>query len=393
MKFLSVKGGSNWASTAASDQGETAPREADQTKAAENKETLTQIVTDVLTCEHLVVLSGLGTSLSQGDEPSLGPTMQQLWDASKSAAEGSFSEVLKKVNYDAEKTGNENIELLLSHCQLSEKLRSDPLIAKFIADAEKSIVERCRFVKDTTSLPVHEAFLRKVARRSTRQPRMQLFTTNYDTCFESAAGSIRFVVVDGFSHSQPQEFDGGYFDYDIVTRDPQTQSPEFINNVFQLFKLHGSVDWKLEGSGGRVVKDPTAVKPLIIYPRMSKFESSYDQPFLEMMSRFQFALRQPNTGLLVIGFGFNDNHISQPILSAIRANVTLKMIVVGPHLESKPTKTVDHLIAYIKAGDYRLSLVNSSFKEFVPIVPDLVTKMEEEEHRMRVLTVNKISNA
>jgi hypothetical protein len=31
--------------------------------------------------------------------------------------------------------------------------------------------------------------------------------------------------------------------------------------------------------------------------------------------------------------------------------------------------------------DWRLSLVNSSFKDFVPVVPDLVSRMEEEEHR------------
>jgi hypothetical protein len=149
------------------------------------------------------------------------------------------------------------------------------------------------------------------------------------------------------------------------------------------------VDWKLDNDGGRVVKDPGATKPLIIYPRMSKFESSYDQPFLEMMSRFQFALRQPNTGLLVIGFGFNDNHIGQPILSAIRANVSLKMMVVGPHLEDQPSKAVEHIAAHINAGDWRLSLVNSSFKDFVPVVPDLVSRMEEEEHRARIRAVGR----
>jgi SIR2-like domain len=389
MKLFSVKSGQLWADTAL--EGELVPEPNDFAKAAvaQNQEILTQLITDVLTCEHLIILSGLGTSLSMQPDLPLGPTMKQLWDAAKEIAGDKFQAILKKVNYDPEALGLENIELLLSLCQLSEKLSSDPKIAKFILDTEKTIVDRCRFVKGTTLLPVHEAFLRKVARRSTRQPRVQLFTTNYDTCFESAAGSIRFVVVDGFSHSQPQEFDGGYFDYDIVTREPQAQTPEYINNVFQLFKLHGSVDWKLESESGRVVKDAIAPKPLIIYPRMSKFESSYDQPFLEMMSRFQFALRQPNTGLLVIGFGFNDNHIAQPMLSAIRANVSLKMMVIGPHLKDQPSKAVEQISAYIKAGDWRLSLVNSSFKDFVPVVPDLVSRMEEEEHRARIRNVGR----
>jgi hypothetical protein len=389
MKFFSVKTGQTWADTSA--QGEVGQELSDAAKAtaAQNHETLVQLITDVLTCEHLIILSGLGTSLSMPDDPPLGPTMKQLWDAAKEIAGDKFPAILRKVNYDPDALGLQNIELLLSHCQLSEKLSSDPSIAKFILDTEKAVVDRCRFVRGPIPLPIHEGFLRKVARRSTRQPRAQLFTTNYDTCFESAAGSIRFVVVDGFSHSQPQEFDGGYFDYDIVTREPQAQTPEYINNVFQLFKLHGSVDWKLESENGRVIKDPGTPKPLIIYPRMSKFESSYDQPFLEMMSRFQFALRQPNTGLLVIGFGFNDNHIAQPMLSAIRANVSLKMMVVGPHLQDQPPKAVEHISTYIRAGDWRLSLVNSSFKDFVPTLPDLVSRMEEEEHRARVLAVGR----
>jgi hypothetical protein len=82
---------------------------------------------------------------------------------------------------------------------------------------------------------------------------------------------------------------------------------------------------------------------LIIYPRLSKFESSYEQPFLEMMSRFQASLRQSNTGVLVIGFGFNDAHVAQPLLSALESNVNLKMVVVDPGLEASTNKTVGKL--------------------------------------------------
>jgi hypothetical protein len=55
----------------------------------------------------------------------------------------------------------------------------------------------------------------------------------------------------------------------------------------------------------------------------------------------------------------------------------------------QPPKVVEHIGSFIKAGDWRLSLVNSSFKDFVPILPDLVSRMEEEEHRGRVLAVGR----
>ena len=129
------------------------------------------------------------------------------------------------------------------------------------------------------------------------------------------------------------------------------------------------------------------MKPLIIYPRESKFESSYDQPFLEMMAAFQAALRQPNTGLLVIGFGFSDHHIAQPIASAIRSNVSLKAMMVSPSLESLSRPSIKEISDLISAGDTRLSLLATAFEKLVGVTPDLVAATEEEAHQGRVRQV------
>jgi hypothetical protein len=305
--------------------------------------------------------------------------MHDLWDAAKAKAGTAFDSVKQKVNYTE---ATENIEFLLSRCQMAEKLKSDPVIKKFVAETEKLIVEKCRFLNSGLNLSIHEAFLRKVARRSTRLPRAKLFTTNYDLCFESAASKARFVVTDGFSHSEPQEFDGSYFNYDFVRRHPDRETPDYIPNVFHLYKLHGSLDW--EQSGTQILKVRNAAKPLIIYPRESKFESSYDQPFLEMMAAFQAALRQPNTGLLVIGFGFNDHHIAQPIASSVRSNVSLKAMMVSPSLENLSRPVIKETSDLITAGDSRLSLVATDFEKLVEVTPDLVAATEEEAHQGRV---------
>jgi hypothetical protein len=213
---------------------------------------------------------------------------------------------------------------------------------------------------------------------------MKLFTTNYDLCFERAASEISFIAVDGFSHTQPQQFDGGHFNYDLVRRGLEGDAPDYIPNVFQLLKMHGSVDWARVGN--QVVKTAGSEprRPLIIYPRLSKFESSYEQPFLEMMSRFQASLRQPNTGVLVIGFGFNDAHVTQPLLSALDSNVNLKMIVVDPGLEASTNKAIGALKTLIGQGDWRITLVAEKFETVVPSIPDLVAQSELEQHRQRV---------
>ncbi len=125
----------------------------------------------------------------------------------------------------------------------------------------------------------------------------------------------------------------------------------------------------------------------MIYPRSSKFEFSYTQPFLEMMSQFQLALRRPNLGILVIGFGFNDNHITQPLLSALRSNVGLKTAVIDPILETSPSAACLEIKRLIEGGDHRLALIAAKFEEFSSAIPDIGVADEREIHSRRVQSI------
>ncbi|HRJ26081.1 MAG TPA: SIR2 family protein [Fimbriimonadaceae bacterium] len=335
-------------------------------------------IVEVLLSENLVVLSGLGTSLciKNGDK-TLAPTMGDLWDKAKKIDK--FADVLKKVGYPESES---NIEELMSRCQMYGVLHADDEVSKFVKEAERAIQESCLFAVHGQSLPVHEMFLRKVARRSSRQPRLRLFTTNYDLCYEVAAANAGFVVVDGFSHSSPQIFDGSYFSYDLVRRDTESENLSFIPNVFQLLKLHGSVDWERAVQGQVIRKDTE--QPIMVFPRIGKYESSFQQPFFEVMSRFQSALRQPNTGLLVLGYGFRDKHLNEPILAAWRSNVGLKCAVVNPALAGDEENEVHKaLIGLIDGGDVRLNAIAAKFEDFVEHMPDLVALSEEELHQAR----------
>jgi hypothetical protein len=85
-----------------------------------------------------------------------------------------------------------------------------------------------------------------------------------------------------------------------------------------------------------------------------------------------------------LGFGFNDRHISQPVLSAIRSNVGLKAIIVDPTLEKSTAEPIVQIKSLIGQGDWRLTLIAAKFEELVPILPDLVAETEEEQHRNRI---------
>ncbi len=354
------------------------------------------LLTDSLTSTNLVVLAGLGTSLCLKDDrgEAIAPTMKALWTEVKGTQGVDIEKIRGLVNH----SGEENIEILLSKCKMALEFWPDEQkgwsdVEQFVKTAEGVIKDKCNFVQTSTNLPVHQNFLRKIARRSSRKPRSRVFTTNYDRCFEAAAANARFVIVDGFSHAIPQSYDPIYFGYDIVRRDHGGESPDFIESVFHLYKLHGSVDWTKDGV--EIVRKQNPDKPLLIYPRSSKYQQSFETPYIDMMAAFQSSIRQTETTLLVVGFGFNDDHISGPIMSALQANLNLRVVVIDPYfyqnendehdleifeLEKLYHKKMEKLIT---EGDSRIAFISATFEGFVDVLPDLVAETDRERHAER----------
>lgn len=360
---------------------------------------INRVLSDIVRSKNLVVLTGLGTSLCVKEGENVkAPTMKALWDAvsqdyAQPGAQGrpTWDEVLAIAR---QPEGNTNIEELLSRCKISETIESGDNLEKiktFIKDAEKIIRENVDFLEPDEALPIHESFLRRLARRSVRRERLKLFTTNYDRCFEHAAQRAGFVVIDGFTLTQPSFFDPMHFSYDIVRRGNQPEALDYIENLFHLYKVHGSIDWERDESSGKIIKSPKSESPLLVYPRNTKYELAFAQPYLEMMSSFQSSIRERETGLLAIGFGFNDNHIAEPILAAIETNLSLKVVVISPSVSDQcgTNPHLSKLAGFIEQGDARLSMVGATFEQIVPRVPDLMAMTDLERHIERVRAVRE----
>ncbi|MHA7648754.1 SIR2 family protein [Mycobacterium sp. ML4] len=335
----------------------------------------------VVNAETLVVLAGSGTSLgiTSEVEEHTPPRMSDLWAAVSGIA--AFKDVENKLSADVFAT--KNLEHVLSDAQARLALAlSDSDLEAFVAEAEDIVWQRCNFIDENSDVGAHELFLRKVARRSTRLQRSQIFTTNYDLAFETAARRARFNVIDGFGYGG-HEFDGGSFDLDYVRRRPNEQLI-LEPSVFQLLKLHGSVDWTANGSTvSKTVGRPD--NPVLIYPSAAKYQMSYQQPYLEFMSRFQIALRQPDVGLLVVGFGFNDEHLNAPIAAAVRSNIGLRAVVVTPGArDSGRAPSIAWIEDLITRGDRRLSILSGTFDDLVRHLPDVPPQEERDAHAERM---------
>ena len=194
-----------------------------------------------------------------------------------------------------------------------------------------------------------------------RSKQLNVFSTNIDMFFECAADSCGVEFVDGFQGSVTPIFSEANFQK-IVMRN----SLHFHNvtelPVFNLLKIHGSVNWRVEK--GKVVNDSkleqvatiaTLLDDLelmysfvtyddsldnmaneakeivadvdydhkgvedfiekynelvIVNPTKKKFsETVIDDHFYELMRMYSNALERENTLLFVMGFSFADEHI------------------------------------------------------------------------------------
>ena len=345
-----------------------------QQKTKTAHDSLKETLLTSLQMQHIVVLAGSGTSL----DPVGGPSMQDLWDAAigKPPSEGA-TKTAGIINYDL-KAPILNIEEFLSKSEAYLQVKDDADVKSFVNSCKKVILEKCSTFLNVEKLGAHKTFLHRLSRRRVRDPRLKVFTTNYDLCFEQAASALGGVVIDGFSFTPPRQYDPRYFGYDIIRRSRASEDQgNYLEGVFLLYKLHGSVNWARDTNGLIQEKiNPSPDEACLIYPAKGKYQQSFLQPHLESMSQYLASLREPNTCVFAIGFGFNDDHLSEPLLAAVRSNPHLRLIIADPGIidrESTETKSNPYWKNFftLAKNDEDIWFINASFQEFSKLIPDL----------------------
>ena len=105
----------------------------------------------------------------------------------------------------------------------------------------------------------------------------------------------------------------------------------------------------------------------MIYPASDKYESSYRQPFFEMMSRFQQSLRRDNVLLLVMGFGFQDMHIQNVIVEAVKQNPSLHLVILD--YNSQNSINIDFYKEMFRGAMSKVSIIFGTFSEITKNIP------------------------
>lgn len=214
---------------------------------------------------------------------------------------------------------------------------------------------------------------------------VNIYTTNIDTLVENATEEAQIEFNDGFKGSVKQVFDEGNFQKSYSKTSLHFQNISEIP-VFNYLKMHGSINWKEQGSiiinendlnfvneiNTELSKiDPTffieticpeckQYKPyeqlskdaqskdkdnskinesfqeffklyekiIIVNPTKQKFvESVIELHFYELMRMYSNSLEKENSILFVMGFSFADEHIAKITLRAANTNPTLLVVI------------------------------------------------------------------
>jgi hypothetical protein len=337
-------------------------------KGEDKRKDLNNLLLTSLQMQNLVVLAGSGCSRAAG-----GPSMMDLWNATVGAtASDEAKSTATKVRHDL---ADKNIEAFLSRVEAFLQVNEDDAVKKFLTSCKKGILEKCGVFLKPEKLNAHRTFIHRLSRRRMRDRRLKLFTTNYDLCFEQAASELGGVAMDGFSFRAPRHYDPHFFDYDIIRRPSGGEGlGNYLPGVFLLYKLHGSVNWARVNGTIQEDPEPKPEEVCLIYPASGKYQQSFAQPHLESIAQYLGTVREPNTCLLVVGFGFNDNHLSEPLLAAAQSNPHLRVVIVDPKAEEKTANgTTGYWGELNKLGEKGEDIwfINASFNEFSEMIPDL----------------------
>ena len=163
---------------------------------------------------------------------------------------------------------------------------------------------------------------------------------------------------DGFSGSVSRRFNPATYALDLHYPGEATEGPvRKYDKVLQLFKLHGSINWRRSDTVTQnpygVVFDtrPIPTEPqvkdsqensedllstvfnssqrLAILPTAAKYGESLPMPFAHLFRAMAQALQEPQTVLFVLGYSGWDTHINQVIQDAL-TNPGFTCVIIDP---------------------------------------------------------------
>lgn len=164
-----------------------------------------------------------------------------------------------------------------------------------------------------------------------------IITTNYDRVLENVLALKSLVYTDGFTGRFLSSFKEESFRF---KQKDSKKSDSFVN----LIKVHGSLNWfEIEGKI-RYFNNSKSYEPKIIPPGKNKYQQAFSEPYRSLIQISDKTIEKSKS-LLVIGFGFNDEHLTPKITERIRENVPI--VVVTKEITEETKKQLNKASFYL----------------------------------------------
>lgn len=195
---------------------------------------------------------------------------------------------------------------------------------------------------------------------------LRVFTLNYDLCVEKA-----------YQAAYGEFPERGFGKGDRLWSHELLEDANPAEKYLYLYKLHGSIDWMLDPDSSRLTfSDSTAkIKPddgQIIFGITYKLQ--YVDPFLFLMYQLRRLSLEAKL-LLVVGYGFGDEHINGILRQALRGSTDKRLIAVTwsgePRDNGELQSSADKFRTFVECqlglpkGDQRLVVKMSPARRFL----------------------------
>ncbi|MDC9723523.1 MAG: SIR2 family protein [Urechidicola sp.] len=219
-----------------------------------------------------------------------------------------LNEALKKGVEDFD-TSNNNLENELGKDKYQDKLpQIKQTIWKEVNNADVSVLKKIIDNK-TDDFNGIKLLIEKFIEPHPRV--LNVVTTNYDRVLEHLLSHQDVNFTDGFDGKILSIFNGGNFKDE---------------NIVNIVKVHGSLNWfNVNGEIRYLSCDTVNRTPQIVVPSKNKFEETYKVPHRELIQKSDTLINNA-LSFLVVGFGFNDKHLTPRIEANIKKGIPLVLI-------------------------------------------------------------------
>lgn len=298
----------------------------------------------------------------------------------------------------------------LDHVDLGGTTASKDDVRALFSAVNVGLAAACVLPRGSDLIPPHdvdpwhshrEFFRRLIGSRRPDAPRVRVFTINYDTVIEESLDDCGIHYFDGFAGGVRRRLNLTAYDNDLFSSPTGTNRGVLrVHDVVHLYKLHGSLNWRVQTprpglAAPRVIQSwgrPEPGELAVIYPTPTKETDVLGHPYADLLRIFGTSLNMSECALLIVGYGFRDEHINRLLFEALAHNSTLQVFVAEPFnvvsddgTDDDPVRLDTPVGRLSEIADARISVLTGDvacFSKFALVLPDVAERSPDQQEEL-----------